>query len=319
MANRPDRTISTTAAACCGALALSLAMAPGAARADEEIKFGMQAWPGVTVKTEVATQLLDAMGYASEIKELGPQFVYQGMRSGDVDVTLGAWMPAHKSMLQPLIDQGHAVEYAVNLRGAVQGLAVPAYVCQDGITSVADLDANGERFDRKIYAIGAGAAMTEAFDKAVADDYQGLGDWQVVPSSTSGMLAQVERKSRNDEAIVFHGWKPHWMDVKFDICFLEDADDSEIADIESTVWTITRGGWAEANPQPARFLEQFEVEPAVQSRWIYEFSYKDTPAEEVARSWIVSQIDHVEVLLDGVKAADGRPAIEAVRDAYIGG
>jgi glycine betaine/proline transport system substrate-binding protein len=47
-----------------------------------------------------------------------------------------------------------------------------------------------------------------AFQKAVKNDYKGLGDWTVTPSSVSGMLSQVERITRNDKAIVFHGWKP---------------------------------------------------------------------------------------------------------------
>lgn len=308
------RATPATAAAAAVGLVFALSLEDG--RAAEQIRFGKQAWPGVTVKTEVAVQLLNTLGYPATIKELGPQFVYQGMRGGDVDVTLGAWMPAHKSMLQPLIDDGHAERHAANLRGAIQGLAVPAYVCEDGITEVADLDPNAERFDSKIYAISAGAAMTEAFDKAVKADYKGLGDWQVVPSSTSGMLAQVERKTRNKEAIVFHGWKPHWMAVKFDLCFLEDGEDSEIAAMDSTVWTITRTGWADANPEAAAFLEQFEVEPAVQSRWIYNFSYKERPAEEVAKTWMSNNLGQLKPWLEGVQAADGRSAMDAVRSAY---
>mgnify|MGYP000176890925 CR=1 FL=1 len=306
-------TASTVAA-----LALSAGVLPRPAEAADPVRLGMQPWPGVTVKTQVALQIMDAMGYQAEIKELSPQFVYQGIRSGDVDVTLGTWMPAHETMLQPLLDDGQAAKHAVNLKGAVQGLAVPASVCEAGITSVEDLVANGERFERKIYAIGSGAAMTEAFDKAVQADYKGLGAWQVVPSSVSGMLSQVDRRTRQDKAIVFHGWKPHWMDVKFDICFLSDDADSEIADIESTVWTVASSGWAEANPQPARFLAQFAVEPKVQSRWIYDFAYKEQPAEKVATDWISGNLDQVAAWLEGVKAANGGDAATAVREAFAG-
>jgi glycine betaine/proline transport system substrate-binding protein len=89
------------------------------------------------------------------------------MKTDDINLTLGAWMPAHQSMLQPLVEADHLRKYAINLDGAVQGLAVPTYVCERGIETVDDLVANGERFDRTIYAIGAGAAMTEAFQKAL--------------------------------------------------------------------------------------------------------------------------------------------------------
>ena len=51
------------------------------------------------------------------------------------------------------------------------------------------LVAHGERFDRTIYAIGAGAAMTEAFQNAVKNDYKGLGAWTVTPSSDGSQLS----------------------------------------------------------------------------------------------------------------------------------
>jgi glycine betaine/proline transport system substrate-binding protein len=274
------RAITGGAKALAASLALALATATGGdtdARAEGDIRIGMQPWPGVTVKSQVALQILNTIGYPAEIKEFSPQFVYQGMKTDDVDLTLGAWMPAHKSMVQPLVEDGHLREYAINLDGAIQGLAVPTYVCEDGIETVSDLVANGERFDRTIYAIGAGAAMTQAFQNAVKNDYKRLGDWTVTPSSVSGMVGQVERKTRKDEAIVFHGWKPHWMAVKFDICFLEDGPGSEVAALGTDIWTITATGWPKANPQAAKFLKQFEVDPATQSRWIYKYSYEDTP------------------------------------------
>ncbi|MBK1696652.1 glycine betaine ABC transporter substrate-binding protein [Rhodovibrio salinarum] len=308
--------VTTGTKALAAAIALSLAGLAGSAgdaRAEGDIRIGMQPWPGVTVKSQVALQILEAIGYPASIKELSPQFVYQGMKTDDVDVTLGAWMPAHKSMVQPLVDAGAVQEYAINLDGAIQGLAVPTYVCGSGIETVEDLVANGEQFDRTIYAIGAGAAMTEAFQKAVSDDYKGLGDWKVTASSVSGMLSQVERKTRKEEAVVFHGWKPHWMAVKFDLCFLKDDADSEIAGLDTDVWTITASGWAESNPQAAKFLKQFKVDTETQSRWIYDYSYEDTPAEEVAAAWLASEPAQLSAWLDGVEAADGTPALKKLK------
>lgn len=138
--------------------------------------------------------------------------------------------------------------------------------------SVADLDPNGERCGREIYAIGAGAAMTRAFQDAVEADYMGLGDWQVVPSSTAGMLSQVRRAITQNEAIVFHGWRPHWMDVLYGIRFLEPGPKGTLAGMETTVYTVVAAGWPEQNPQVARLLEQIQVDPDAQSQWNNEFS-----------------------------------------------
>jgi len=293
------------------------ALIPLSANADTgPIRFAIQSWPGVTVKTEVARQLLETMGYKTSLQELSPQFVYQGIRSDDVDVSLGAWMPAHKDMVQPLLDDGVAQKFAVNLEGAIQGLAVPAYTYDKGIHSVEDMVEHGEMFDRTIYAIGAGAAMTRAFQDAVKDDYMGLGDWKVVPSSVAGMLSQVDRKTNKHEAIVFHGWKPHWMDIKYDIRFLDADPESKLAGMKTTIYTIVADGWPDKNPQAAKFLEQFEVPTNAQSVWIDGFSRQDEPAEKVATEWIKSNLDVVAGWAEGVETADGGAGIEAIRAKY---
>lgn len=296
----------------------AMALLPMRAVAAEPVRFAIQAWPGVTVKTAVARHLLESMGYATELQELDPQFVYQGIRSDDVDVSLGAWMPAHKDMVQPLLDDGVARQHAANLEGAIQGLAVPAYTYEAGVQSVEDLVEHGDKFGREIFAIGAGAAMTRAFQDAVADDYMGLGDWTVTPSSTAGMLSQVERRTKRDEHIVFHGWKPHWMDVQFEIRFLEADPEQRLAGMETTVYTIVREGWPEENPQVARFLKQFKVPLEAQSLWIDGFSRRDRDPEGVARDWIEENLDVVEQWVEGVETADGGSGIEAIRQQFGG-
>ncbi len=311
---RSTRTTSIAVAA----LTAVCVLAPLRAAAEETTRFAIQAWPGVTVKTEVATQLLEAMGYDTSVQELEPQFVYEGIRRGDVDVSLGAWMPAHKDMVQPLLDEGSAVQHAANLEGAVQGLAVPSYTYEAGVKSVEDLVENGDMFGKEIYAIGAGAAMTRAFQDAVNNDYMGLGDWKVTPSSTAGMLSQVKRKTRNNEHIVFHGWKPHWMDIEFDIRFLEQDPEGKLAGMETTVYTIVRDGWAEEQPQVAQFLKQFQVPLKAQSVWIDGFNRKECSPEKVATRWIKGNMDVVEQWVSGVEAAEGGAAMAAIREAYGG-
>ncbi len=313
-----QRSIRNAAAIGAAVLITAMLLLPLRAAAAEPVRFAIQAWPGVTVKTEVARQLLESMGYATELQELEPQFVYQGIRSDDVDVSLGAWMPAHKDMVQPLLDDGVARQHAANLEGAIQGLAVPAYTYEAGIKRVEDLVENGDQFGKEIFAIGAGAAMTRAFQDAVDEDYMDLGDWTVTPSSTAGMLSQVDRATGREEHIVFHGWKPHWMDVRFDIRFLEADPQGRLAGMETTVYTIVADGWPDKNPQASRFLEQFRVPLEAQSLWIDGFSRKDRDPQKVARDWIEDNLDVVEQWAEGIESANGGSGIEAIRSEYGG-
>lgn len=311
---RKIRVITTSLMA--GVLMLALGSLPAAA-ADSPIVFGHQAWPGVTVKSRIAVMLLDTMGFPAKSQNFTSAIIYQGLKSGDVDVSLGAWMPAHKDMVDPLVDAGDAIMLSKNLTGAIQGLAVPEYVWKKGVHSISDLSKHGDMFDEKIYGISPGAAMSRRFQKAIDDNYENLGDWKLMTSSTAGMLAQVERATQRKEPIVFHGWRPHWMNIKFHIRFLtDDQSDSPLAEIKSTVYTIVPTHWTDKHPQVTQFLRQFKVTPETQSRWIYQFSYKHVSEDKVAKAWISQHLDQVAKWLDGVKAADGQPAMDSIRKKF---
>lgn len=298
-------------------LVLSFGIGPVRAADDPAVRFGVPPWPGVTVKTEVATQLLEAIGYNTDTQALGTEAVILNALSSDhLDVYLALWYPLSAGQLDPLIEEGKVVKITENLSGAILGLAVPQYVHEAGVNSVEDLTRHADRFDREIYGIEAGNYWNEEVKKAIEADQYDLGDWKLVPSSTTAMLTQVGRAVKADDWIVFYGWRPHWMNVPYDLYYLEAPEESTIANVTSTVFTIARAGFPEEQPEVARFLRQFQVTLGMQDEWILEHSKNDRPEDEVAREWIASNLDAVEKWLDGVMATDGKPAIEAVRATF---
>ncbi|UYG09692.1 ABC transporter substrate-binding protein [Halomonas sp. M4R1S46] len=242
-----------------------------------------------------------------------PYGVLNGLAEGDLEAYLGGWYPVLTDMVEPLVADGKVVKAAANIQGATSGLVVPRYVHEAGITSVADLDAHRERFDDTIQGIEAGTGINIAIGEAVDQDLAGLGDWSLRESSTAAMLAQAEKKMRDGEWVTFVGWEPHWMNVSFDLVYLEDADGAGIADIESTVWTVVPATLEDEDPDLYRFMSQYVVDTADQNDWVHAYSYEERPAEEVASEWIREHYDTVEAWLEGVEARDGRPAMEAVK------
>lgn len=302
-----------------GLLATSLAatLMAGTATADlDEVSFGVPPWPGVTVKSEVAAQLMDAMGYQTRQRDLAVSVILEGLTRNDVDVYLGGWYPVQTDMVEPLVANGKVEKLVSNIQGANSGLVVPQYVYDAGVTSVADLDAYRDRFDGQIQGIEAGTGINTAILAAIDNDTVGLGDWSLRESSTAAMLAQAEQKMANEEWVTFVGWEPHWMNVSFDLAYLDDAENASIAQIESTVWTVVPASMAEEDPQLHRFLSQYVVDIEDQNAWVYSYSYDDRPADEVAQEWIAENLDTVAAWLEGVEAKDGTSAIEAVRVAY---
>src|SRR5699024_2884064 len=126
------------------------------ASAAPQVHFGVPNWPGITVKTEVAAQLLEAMGYATKQTSASPTFAVGPMKNGQLDAYLGGWLPHEEGFLIPAIEAGELKELTTNIREPIMGLAVPKYVWDEGVHSVADLTKYADKFDTKIYGIEPG-------------------------------------------------------------------------------------------------------------------------------------------------------------------
>ncbi|WP_110668618.1 ABC transporter substrate-binding protein [Salinicola halophilus] len=295
-------------------LAAATLVATGSAHAAlDTVRFGVSPWPGVTVKTEVAAQLLEAMGYETRQNELAVGVIMNGLVNDQLDVYLGNWYPVQEAMTEPRLADGTLAHPAKNISNANSGLVVPEYVHAAGVESVADLTRYPERFDGEIQGIEAGTGINDAILAAIETDKAGLGDWQLKESSTAAMLAYADQKIEAEEWVTFVGWEPHWMNVNYDLYYLKDSDDSGVADILSTVWTLVPGTLESDDANLYRFLSQFTVDIEEQNDWVYQYSHEERPADEVASEWIRDHDATVAEWLDGVTTTDGEPAIDAVR------
>ena len=278
------------------------------------IRFGVPPWPGVTVKTEVVCQILNAMGYETTQLEIGPPVIYKGLTSGDVDAFLAAWIPLQNEMFLPLKEKKAIDVVGVNVDQADSGLAVPTYVWDAGVHSVADLDKYGDKFDRTIYGIEVGSGMHTSTEEMIAKDVAGLGDWEVVGSTTPVMLSAVDERVRQNKWVVFHAWRPHWMTLKIDMKFLEGTAETEKLISSSKVYTVVSNDFGKTYPQAWAFLKNLYVPADIQSSWILSFGYEKGEPSEIAKAWIAANSDTVAKWLDGVLTVDGKSAFDAVRE-----
>src|SRR5699024_3650177 len=190
------KTVITGIAVCLAVVGLT-ASAPAWSKQDNLIHFGVPNWPGVTVKTEVAAQLLGVMGYQTKQTTASPTFIVNSMSSNRLDAYLGGWLPHEAGFLLPLIDSGDLIELTTNVSNPIMGLAVPDYVWEAGVHSVADLDKYADKFDHKVYGIEPGTGVNIALKEAIKDDFEHLGSWRLIASSTSGMLVQDGRSEEH--------------------------------------------------------------------------------------------------------------------------
>lgn len=278
----------------------------------QTVTFGYVEWPELTVKTEVAATVLEAIGYDTEALSLSLPLVLRGVSTGDLDVFLGLWMPSMTSMIEPYLDNGTITQVGVILDETIYRPAVPGYVYEAGVHSLADLNAHADRFDAQIYGIEPGNDGNELVLGMIDEDVYDLSDWRLVESSTEGMLAAVRNAINRERWIVFLGWSPHWMNTEFDMAYLDDPEN--IWGEDGYVGAIMNTAYAESHPDLARFFSQFEVDADTMSVWTEEFSLQGLEPSAIANTWIPENMDVVLGWLEGVSAADGRPAGDVLQE-----
>ncbi|MFW6106180.1 MAG: ABC transporter substrate-binding protein [Desulfovermiculus sp.] len=302
-----------------------LAIPTAHAAEDRQINLGTVNWPGVTIKTEVTKQILEALGYQVDVLELDIAPIMLGLANDDLDAFLGCWWPNQSTYMEKYLDTEEITKLSRNLDQTIYCHAVPEYVWEAGVHSMADLDKPEfrDKFDLnkdgkpELYGIEAGNVGNKITDEAIANDTYGLGDWELVQSSEAGMLSQVKKAVRNEQWIVFQGWEPHWMTIEWDLKFLEDPEEIWPGQGRKTeVWTVIRTGLKEDDPNVVKFLDQIKVTPDWQSKWIYDFSYAKKDQDDIAEEWIQSHLEDIAAWVDGVQSLSGEPAEDVLRAKF---
>jgi len=213
------------------------------------------------------------------------------------------------------IDQESVTSAATNLPEATFSVAVNREACDAGVTSHEDLDQFADRFEAggtpTIYGIEPGNDGNQVVIDMIENDTYGLGDWEIVESSTNGMLSEVESRVDEGEWVAFTGWEPHWMNNKFDMCLLEDPEEAWGG--TSHVETLLNAEFAEGNPELDKFFGQMIVNKDIQANLIDQIDNSGKEPEQVALDWLNGNTELTDQWLDGVKAADGTDGAEALK------
>ena len=278
-----------------------------------EVTFSDVGWTDITATTAAASVVLDALGYDTETKILAVPVTYTSMASGDIDVFLGNWMPTMEGDIAKYREEGSVDTVRANLEGAKYTLAANKAAADMGIKTFADIAANADALEGKIYGIEPGNDGNRLIQSMIDENAFELGDFEVVESSEQGMLAQVQRASRKEEPVVFLGWEPHPMNANFDLTYLEGGDDYFGPDLGgATVYTNTRAGFVEECPNLGKFLQNLEFSLEMENEIMGAILDDGEKPEEAAAAWIKANADVLDTWLDGVTTVDGGDAMEAV-------
>ena len=284
----------------------------GGGEADETVNFGTVDWPEAVAKTNVASTIVDALGYQTEVQELGVPTVFQGLDTGDLDVFVEAWFPT----MQTNFDEVQDVEsVTTNLEEATFSVAVNREACEAGVTSHEDLAVFADRFEEggtpTIYGLEPGNDGNQVVLDMIENDQYNLGDWELIESSTNGMLSEVDRRLGDGEWVAWTGWDPHWMNNRYDMCLLEDPEEAWGG--QSHVETLVNNEFPEQFPELYTFFEQMVVTPEIQRELIDGIDNSGLSPEEFALQWLRENPQITDNWLAGIEATDGTDGAEALR------
>jgi glycine betaine/proline transport system substrate-binding protein len=290
-----------------------MAVAGQASAACETVTFADVGWTDITATTAAASVVLQALGYETDTKLLSVPVTYSSMSQGDIDIFLGNWMPTMEGDIAAYREAGTVDSVRANLEGAKYTLAVNDVAAALGIADFADIAANAEALESKIYGIEPGNDGNRLIQSMIDGDAFGLSDFEVAESSEQGMLAQVARATRRDEPIVFLGWEPHPMNANFDMSYLTGGDDFFGPNLGgATVFTNTRADYVAECENVGKLLMNLEFTLAMENEIMAAILDDAQDPEDAATAWLTANADVLEGWLDGVTTMDGGDAKMAV-------
>jgi glycine betaine/proline transport system substrate-binding protein len=315
------RLVSTVllASACAAALPMQSALAAGTDDAScHTVRFVDIGWTDITSTTALASVLFEGLGYSPRTTVASVPISLAGLKSKQIDVSLGYWWPVQEKAVQPFLDAKSIDKLEPpNLSGAKATLAVPSYAYDSGIKTFADIAKHKDELDGKIYGIEPGSSANAKIQKMIDTNQFGLGGFKLVQSSEAGMLVTVERAIRDKKPVVFLAWEPHPMNIQMKLNYLSGGDDVFGPNYgEARVYTLTNPDFITRCPNAGKLVSNLRFTTDLENRLMQPVMNKERPAE-AAKAYLKKNPQLLDTWLAGVKTVDGKDGLPAVKQ-YLG-
>ena len=212
-------------------------------REKRELVFGGLNWDSALVQNGVARYIVEhGYGYPTSQIEGATVPLFQGLRKGDIDITMEIWLPNQNAVWNEAVKAGEVIPVGRSLEDNWQStFIIPGYLqdANPGLVSVQDLkkdeykalfvqaDSGG-----KAVLIGCIAGWScRGVNEGQMEAY-GLNDHvELRDPGTSGALgAAIEGAYKKEAPILFYYWGPTKLASQLDMRLLEQPDPSTCPD-----------------------------------------------------------------------------------------
>lgn len=272
------------------------------------VRFGVVGFSDVAAVTAITSEVLKRLSYEPATLNLPVPIIFASLQNRNIDVFLGNWMPAQEADSKPYLANRSVEVVGPNLENAKFTLAVPRYLYEAGLKDFASIKRFAGPLDSAIYGIEPGAAANRLVLGMIKSNAFGLGHFRLIESSEQGMLAELERAYRTARPIVFVGWDPHPMNLRFQIQYLAGGDATFGPDFGgATINTVTRAGFSQECPNVGRLLHNLKFTLRGESEIMAAILDRHEKPDVAAQEWLRSHPDSVSRWLAGVSGFDGLP------------
>ncbi|MFT3989102.1 choline ABC transporter substrate-binding protein [Aestuariivirga sp.] len=309
-------TFKTAAATLLLGVALAGPAFAGDADSCKTVRMSDVGWTDITAITAMTGGILEQMGYTGDIKQLAVPVTFASMKSGDIDVFLGNWMPSMEGDIRAYLDDKSVEQVSANLpEGAKYTLAVPQYTYDKGLHDFKDIYKFKDSLQGKFYGIEPGNDGNRHILDMIKDPQFKLDGFELVESSEAGMLSQVQKATSANEDIVFLGWAPHPMNVNFKMQYLTGGDALFGPNFGgAVVYSTVRKGYLDQCPNVGKFIKQLKFDVGMENEIMGQILNNNADPKEASIAWVKAHPDVLNAWLDGVTTFDGSgPAIDAVK------
>ncbi len=271
------------------------------------VRFADDGWTDIIVTTAVTRQVLADLGYCTQVKRLSVPDTYNAMQDGKIEVCLDNWMPSMEHDIKPYLENGPVQSLGPNLEGAKYTLAANQAAPGGGLENVADLARFGAEFGGKLYGIGLGNDGNKLIQQMIDRNAYALGNFSLVASSESAMLAQVKRADRLRQWGLFLGWTPHPMNNPLQMHDLAGGDAFFGPDYGgATVYTSVRSGFTEQCPNVPRLLNNLHFSLHMGRYLMGPILNKNSNPHREANAWLNAKPQTRASWLQGVSRLNGQ-------------
>jgi len=279
------------------------------------VRMGTVGWLDAGASSSIAHALLLGLGYNATIQRISTPDILASLKNEDLDVFFELMIPTMGDQLRPYLLDNSVELLTKNLAGTKYSLAANKSANNIGIRHFNDISSFSSELGHTIYSSEYGSDGHQLVQKLIDQNLFNLGTFKVAPVSESELIAKLTASTKSASALVFLGWEPHPMNIRFDLSFLPGGEAVFGENFGGAdVYTVIRQGLSGMCPNLIQFLTNLRFKLALINEimtGILDLNARPTVA---AVASIRQQPDLLKPWLENVTHANGQNGLRKVKE-----